>query len=190
VAFVINGLPHFGSNDSSDDLANVLDSNPPGIRPGIPQDILGSGRTSAPAPGETSPNPEDKERFRDLLPGTISASEVANLLRPETPEGGSEIMQSEPARPDWPKVHVVRKGDNLGDIAKMYYGSREGNRKANVLRIFRSNRSVLESPDKIFPGQKLVIPSLWASGTRLKAIEKIFPTSMFERVESIGRTHL
>jgi LysM repeat protein len=72
----------------------------------------------------------------------------------------------------------------------MYYGSREGNRKANVLRIFRSNRSVLESPDKIFPGQKLVIPSLWASGTRLKAIEKIFPTSMFEQVESIGRTHL
>ena len=190
VAFVINGLPHFGSNDSSDDLANVLDSNPPGIRPGIPQGILGFGRTSAPAPGETQPDPEDNERFRDSLPEAISASDVTNLLKPETPEGGSEIMQSGPARPDWPKVHVVRKGDNLGDIAKIHYGSKEGNRRANVLRIFKSNQKLLESPDKIFPGQKLIIPSPWASGTRLKTIEKIFPTSMFERVESIGRTHL
>lgn len=190
VAFVINGLPHFGINDSSDDLANVLDSNPPGIRPGIPQGILGSGRTSAPTPDETQPGPEDNERFRDSLPGAISASEVAKQLEPDATEGSSEIMQPERARSAWPKIHVVRKGDNLGDIAKIHYGSKEGNRRANVLRIFKSNRNVLESPDKIFPGQKLIIPSPWASGASRKTIEQIFPASMFEQVESIGRTHL
>lgn len=190
VAFVINGLPHFGINDSSDDLANVLDSNPPGIRPGIPQGILGSGRTSAPTPDETQPGLEDNKPFRDSLPGAISASEVANLLKPDATEGSSEIMQPEPARSAWPKIHVVRKGDNLGDIAKIHYGSKEGNRRANVLRIFKSNRNVLESPDKIFPGQKLIIPSPWASGASRKTIEQIFPASMFEQVESIGRTHL
>lgn len=190
VAFVINGLPHFGINDSSDDLANVLDSNPPGIRPGIPQGILGSGRTSAPTPDETQPGPEDNERFRDSLPGAISASEVAKQLEPDATEGSSEIMQPKPAPPAWPKVHIVRKGDNLGDIAKIHYGSKEGNRRANVLRIFKSNRNVLESPDKIFPGQKLIIPSPWASGASRKTIEQIFPASMFEQVESIGRTHL
>ena len=194
VAFVINGLPHFGSNDSSDDLANVLDSNPPGIRPGMPSRILGPARTLDSAPDETSPGPQDNERFLDSLPGTISPSEVANQLEPDAPgrtnEGSSEVVQLEPARPAWPKVHIVRKGDNLGDIAKIYYGDREGNRKANVLRIFRSNRYVLESPDKIFPGQKLIIPALWASGAGQETIEHIFPASMFERVESIGRTHL
>ncbi len=72
----------------------------------------------------------------------------------------------------------------------MYYGAREGNRRANVRRIFESNRNQLESPDKIFPGQKLVIPSLWALGLDTETIERIFPASMFERVESVGRRHL
>ncbi len=186
VAFVINGLPHFGSANSSDDLKNVMDDNPPGIRPGMPREVLGSGRTPDPVPAETQGDPEDNERFRDSLPVAVSPSEVANQVESDAPESNSEIMQFEPARLAWPKVHTVRKGDNLGDIAKLYYGSREGNRKANVLRIFKSNRSVLKSPDKIFPGQKLIIPSLWASGASRRTIEQILPDSLFERVESIG----
>ena len=188
VAFVINGLPRFGSDDNSGDLANVMDGNPPGIRTGIPREVLGSARTHDPVTAEIQPGSEDNER--DLLPATVSPSEVANQVELDAPESNSEIMKLEPASPAWPKVHVVRKGDCLGDIAKLYYGSKEGNRKANVLRIFRSNRKVLESPDKIFPGQKLIIPSLWASGASQKTIEQIFPDSIFERVNSIGRRHL
>jgi len=194
VAFVINGLPRFGNTNQSDDLATVMDGNPPGIRPGVPPGILGPGRTPDPVPDETPRGPEDNERSRDSLPGTISPDEVANHLGPDAPdrtnEGSSEVMQLGLVRPAWPKVHVVAKGENLGDIAKMYYGPEEGNRKANVMRIFESNRSFLESPDKIFPGQKLVIPSLWVSGLDTEKIERIFPDSMFERVESIGRRHL
>jgi len=196
VAFVINGLPRFGNTNQSDDLATVMDGNPPGIRPGVPPGILGPGRTPDPVGDETAPGPKDNERSRDSLAGTISPDELANYLWPDAPDrtndpgAPGEVMQAEPVRPAWPKVHVVRKGENLGGIAKIYYGPEEGNRKANVMRIFESNRSLLESPDKIFPGQKLVIPSLWVSGLDTEKTERIFPDSMFERVESIGRRHL
>ena len=196
VAFVINGLPRFGYTNQSDNLETVMDGNPPGIGPGVPPGILGPGRTHDPVGDETAAGPEDNERSRDSLGVTISPDELANHLGPDAPErtndpgAPGEVMQAEPVRPAWPKVHVVRKGENLGGIAKIYYGPEEGNRKANVMRIFESNRSLLESPDKIFPGQKLVIPSLWVSGLDTDKIERIFPDSMFETVESIGRRHL
>jgi len=196
VAFVINGLPRFGGADQSDGLETVMDGNPPGIRPAVPPGILGPAQTPEAVGDETAGGPEDNEPSGDLLAGTISPDEVARHLGPDAPgrtnDPGApgEVMQIEPVRPAWPKVHVVRKGENLGDIAKMYYGPEQGNRKANVMKIFESNRNLLESPDMIFPGQKLVIPSLWVSGADRKAIEQIFPDSMFERVESIGRRHL
>ena len=196
VAFVINGLPRFGGTDQNDSLATVMDGNPPGIRPAVPAGILGPGQTPEAVGDETAAGPEDNESARDTLVKAISPEEVARELGPDTPEqtkdptGPGEVVKPEPVRPAWPKVHVVAKGENLGDIAKIYYGPQEGNRKANVMKIFESNRNLLESPDMIFPGQKLVIPSLWVSGADRKAIEQIFPDSMFERVESIGRRHL
>jgi len=90
----------------------------------------------------------------------------------------------------WPKVHIVCKGDNLADIAKKFYGPKEGNRMANVKKIFEANSKLLESPNKIYPGQKLIIPPLWASALDKNSMEGIFPDSMFEEVESIGKRHL
>lgn len=198
VAFVINGLPHFGEVDQNDDLALALDGNPPGIGSAVSSNtVFGSGLTPDTFPAETPPSDENNEYSSDLLPGTTPPAEIANNLELNAPDATDDpgaprevVVKLEPAPPAWPKVHVVRKGDNLGDIAKMYYGSKEGNRRANVLRIFESNRNVLKSPDKIFPGQKLIIPSLWASGAGRKTIEQIFPASMFEPVGSVGRTHL
>jgi len=190
VAFVINGLPRFGNRDRSDDLATVMDDNPDGIGPAVAPGIIYPGRTPDPVPDETLPGSENNERSGD------SPDELANHLGQDAPErtndpgAPGEVMPAEPVRPAWPKVHVVRRGENLGDIAKMYYGPEEGNRKANVMKIFESNRNLLESPDKIFPGQKIIIPSLWVSGADRKTIERIFPDSMFERVASIGRRHL
>ena len=192
VAFVLNGLPRFGDSKKNDDLTKVVDSNPIGIRPAVPREVFRPDPT--PTPDEIPPAPDDGERSRYTLPRTVSPDEAANDLRPDTTdrtnEGGSEVPQPEPVREAWPKVHVVRKGENLGDIAKIYYGPKEGNRKANVMRIFESNRNQLESPHKIYPGQKIIIPSLWASGLDRRTIESIFGDSMFERVESIGRRHL
>jgi nucleoid-associated protein YgaU len=50
--------------------------------------------------------------------------------------------------------HTVVAGDNLWKIAEKYYGS---GAKNDV--IFEANTPMLKSPDKIYPGQVLVIPA-------------------------------
>ncbi|KUZ72770.1 peptidoglycan-binding protein LysM [Burkholderia ubonensis] len=58
-------------------------------------------------------------------------------------------------QPDDPEVqyHDVVSGDNLWKIAEKYYG--DGTKNA---AIFEANKPMLSSPDRIYPGQKLVIP--------------------------------
>lgn len=174
VAFVLNGLPHFGQTKPGDDLTKVVDSNPIGIRPTVPREVFAGGQTVE----------------RPLAERQSQVSDPSAEKQPSPPADSSEVFKLEPARPAWPKVHIVRKGEHLADIAKKYYGPKEGNRRANVMKIFESNRKLLKSPDKIYPGQKLVIPSLWASGLDGETIDRIFPESMFERVESVGKRHL
>ena len=188
VAFVLNGLPRFANNGQSDDLTRVIDRNPIGIRPAVAREVFQDGLPMENVVSDTPQTPpasEDSERSRDSLPSVAASDETANDAA-----APAEVFKLKPSKPAWPKVHIVKKGEHLADIAKKYYGPREGNRKANVMRIFESNRQVLKSPDKIYPGQKLVIPSLWASGLDAETIDRIFPASMFERVESIGKRHL
>lgn len=49
----------------------------------------------------------------------------------------------------------VKPGDNLSKISKEVYGDPN---KYNT--IFEANKPMLSHPDKIYPGQKLVIPAL------------------------------
>jgi len=53
------------------------------------------------------------------------------------------------------KTYTVESGDTLWAIAEKMYGS-----GGKYMKIFEANTSLLESPDKIFPGQELVIPDL------------------------------
>ncbi len=46
-----------------------------------------------------------------------------------------------------------KMGDTLGKIAQKYYGD-----PSLYMQIFEANKSQLKDPNKIFPGQKLVIP--------------------------------
>lgn len=50
-------------------------------------------------------------------------------------------------------VYEVQSGDTLWRIARAQYGDGE-----LYLRIFEANRGILASPERIEPGQKLVIP--------------------------------
>lgn len=51
------------------------------------------------------------------------------------------------------QFHTVVKGDTLSGISKKFYGN------ANLYnKIFEANRPMLGHPDKIYPGQMLVIP--------------------------------
>jgi len=175
IMFVINGLSGFNGARDGDDLSPIVVIDPTGIKPNMPPEVFPPVRVPERRPEETQP-PEDKERFRGRPQGTTSPDETDTY--------------TEPMRQAWPKVHIVNKGDNLADIAKKFYGSKEGNRRANITRIFEANSKSLESPDKIYPGQKLIIPPLWASNPDKNSIENIFPDSMFEEVDSIGRRHL
>ena len=57
--------------------------------------------------------------------------------------------------PDHPDRYTVVKGDYLSKIAKRVYGDAM---KYNI--IFDANRPMLSDPNKIYPGQVLVIPPL------------------------------
>jgi LysM repeat protein len=51
------------------------------------------------------------------------------------------------------RSYTVQAGDTLSKIAKQFYGNAN-----DYNRIFEANRDKLENPDKIRPGQQLVIP--------------------------------
>jgi nucleoid-associated protein YgaU len=61
------------------------------------------------------------------------------------------IMGTEPGEDV--ELYTVRKGDTLSAIAKKYYGY-----ASEYTVIFNANRSILNDPDKIHPGQVLKIP--------------------------------
>ncbi len=68
-----------------------------------------------------------------------------------------QAVAAEPSKQAAPaaqaKFYIVQKGDTLSAISEKYYGS------ANKWqRIFTANRDVLENPDRLTPGSKLVIP--------------------------------
>ncbi len=51
--------------------------------------------------------------------------------------------------------HVVKSGESLSKIAKIYY-----NDPMKYKQIFSANTNILKNPDLIHPGQVLVIPNL------------------------------
>ena len=53
------------------------------------------------------------------------------------------------------RTYTVQSGDTLWAIAQKMYGS-----GGKYMKIFEANSSLLENPDKIFPGQELIIPDL------------------------------
>lgn len=57
------------------------------------------------------------------------------------------------------KSYTVKKGDTLEKISKKFYGTTRKWR-----RIYDANRDVLKSPDRLYAGQELRIPSAESSG--------------------------
>ena len=51
------------------------------------------------------------------------------------------------------RTYTVQPGDSLSKIAKQFYGNAN-----DYMRIFSANRDQLKDPDRIQPGQQLVIP--------------------------------
>lgn len=213
IAFVINGLPRFrNATNGSEMTTNMVslqnDTQPIGSRerqaPGV---FDWTEQANEQTYQETQPPLEQKEdvRFKIQLPNDISVAKDTSIMeiadevestvpKPvepappvQIPEERIEVKKPKPARPAWPKAYVVSEGDTLADIAKKFYGPEEGNKRANIAKIFEANRQLLKTVDAIYVGQKLAIPPLVAS--QADKTESTFADSIFEKVKSIGRKH-
>ena len=215
IAFAINGLPRFHSNSSelTTNMVSSPDSLGIGGKERKAQEAFGWTEQVKEGPIEEVPAPiEEKEniRFKMPLPSDITVVKDTSIMEtpeevepaapepvkpvepvppakiPEVKEEKTVVMESEHARPSLPKIYTVSEGDTLAEIAKKFYGPEQGNKRANVAKIFEANRKLLKAIDEIYVGQKLIIPSMAASGTD-KTPSTSFTNSIFEKVKSIGR---
>ena len=102
------------------------------------------------APSEQSKN-EIWNRIKAVDPGysdlVADISIDPSLPQPQQAAGGAQAGGS------GARKYTVQSGDSLSKIAKQFYGD------ANAYnRIFEANRNILSDPNKIQPGQELVIP--------------------------------
>lgn len=215
IAFLLNGLPSLREHQNNNELTtNMVSLNePPGLgaKERRVQQVVGQIETlrqTGPIKNTylddirtTDSNDTDNQgvRFQILLPESDAVVKNVSLEKPPAevgpaapgPMGDKEPQTKKPApiEPAWPKNYVVCEGDNLALIAQKFYGPQQGNKKKNILRIFQANRQLLKSPDEIYVGQKLLIPPPASSEDKNKT-ERIFPSSIFEKVKSIGQKHL
>jgi nucleoid-associated protein YgaU len=183
VAFVINGFTRSGG---------VKDNSTP----------------SAVAADNTTDNDADRQDFINWptqgqrvndLPTDDGGDTGSSVLLPATTPTVSEPARDEEIHTPEPDVqkpilsevyYTVLEGDNLAEIAKKFYGPKEGNKRANILRIFLANQNVLNSPHELLIGQKLRIPPLKTKETGGGRTKSVFTSSMFETATSIGRKPL
>jgi len=197
IAFVINGLPSF-RGDSNELTKTMVDF--PNKQPGIgarEREVIDWTDSIEKQPFRVdNPLMDDPVRFRTDLPqGPPTAKNTkplglqeSNIVKSVAP--GPINVETTDVKPALPKIYVVADGDNLALIAKKFYGDEEGNKRANIMKIFEANRNLLESPDDIQVGQKLIIPALRSSAAAEDKSKSGLASSIFEKVKSIGREHL
>jgi len=183
IAFIINGLPSFRSKaDNNAQINDLLIGQGSGPLAAEERKVIELNEPSIryPAPPVGAPPAGEQTRFTIDLPNASGQPQVPQITEP-TPPGPS---QTPPAQPLWPRSYVVAEGDILATIAHKFYGPIQGNRRININRIFQANQAVLKSPDRIYPGQQLVIPP--PVGQEPTNPAQVLRGPMFERRRSVG----
>lgn len=94
--------------------------------------------------------------------GGKDESAAESVEPPQAPAADTIAVEPEVAERDTPEsatadtgpqTYTVQSGDTLWKISEQVYGN--GSR---YMEIFEANTGILEHPDQIFPGQKLLIP--------------------------------
>jgi len=185
IAFVINGLPGFREDGSNNELTTnmvSLQNNPPAIA-AREREVINMRKSVGKKPLKAGPPSAGNQDIRFTMALPKSSLAVKGTAGVESDR--SYKIESNKAVP--PKIYVVNEGDSLAVIARKFYGSREGNKRINIARIFDVNRRSLKSPDEIYVGQRLIIPPLLASAPDKGKIANLFSTTEFAKVESIGK---
>ncbi len=200
IAFVINGVPNFYSDKNNNELTTTMfnsQNEALGLAAGQRKVIeQNEPITKYPPAVQRPPKAEPDTRFEMPLPKRTldrkEGVEVKSVTPPQSPPiaKNEQKQKVQPKKTTLPKVYVVAVGDNLSAIAKNCYGDTEGNRLINITRIFQANRKLLKSADEIYEGQKITIPPLPFSASDKSKIKGVFPSTMFEKVKSIGKRHL
>ena len=198
IAFIINGLPSLRQDVNNNELTTTMvSSQNRALGIGTKErEVIDRMQPAEKQPAAVQvPGPADQDiRFTAPLPEPPAVAE-ATAGDPGAGAGqplpaDKEQKSSKAATRALPAVYVVKDGDNLAVIAERCYGPEDGAKQANVIRIFDTNRKLLKSPHEIYPGQKLIIPALSASGGEKGKIEGVFSAAMFKKVQSIGKKHL
>jgi len=237
IAFIINGLPNFGSRAQNVDTAPAMTFEDDNLGLAdqaqnaqerldwtalLERDSTDQALVSEPVIPEPQPTvaPDSSEvrsvyaldslvsgvsrTIEDVVRGLSEASEAVpmqnqtnepvptlDIPTPRPVEANREVAPANPtARRPVASIYEVQNGDVLATVAKKVYGSVEGNRLVNIRRIYQANALVLNSPDEIFVGQKLVIPPLPNAAEGAERPNPTLSEAVFERVEAVGRRNL
>lgn len=82
------------------------------------------------------------------IAGNVKGVEKVDASGIEVPPPPPEEPEPEPA-----EYYEIVAGDTLGAIAKRYYG-----KASAYMKIYEANKDIIENPDRIYPGQKILIP--------------------------------
>jgi nucleoid-associated protein YgaU len=162
IAFLVNGLPNFIQEEKPSTPGNAI-ITPTG--PDMPLDnrVVADAvpRLYRPRIQTPAAEPIGQETISDTPPATPEQFEIpAAVLPPQDPiVVNTEFPVVVPETPKT-RIHVVKSGETLPVIAKMYYGDEDGNRRIVIQKLYEANANVLKSPDRICVEDKLVIPSL------------------------------
>jgi len=198
IAFIINGLPNFHREKNSNEMTTRLvrlQNSPPGIgsreRSRLRREVIESKKpTRKSQPPATA---RQDVRFTAPLPKSNAVAKKTHEVRSITParllkpskKNLNPILK--PPIPIRPKLYIVRKGDNLSTIAKKFYGPEQGNKKINVTKIFEANSKSIKSQNKIYVGQKLIIPPLQLEVSDRNQASSVSSTAIFKKIVSIGK---
>ncbi len=208
IAILVNGIPKLGRSEPTNEL--TTDTNIIRLRSETPAIAARERKISReviePPVRYSRPLNLNIERQVQPIEGAVEPGGSEKGAKEQSFVGGQQLPDIQPARPrpveekqkvkveriepPKAKTYVVAEGDILASIAQKFYGPVEGNRKVNVDKIFAANKSILESPDSIYPGQELVIPPLAVSLSTKNTVSKTLDSSLLEEVTTIGRRHL
>ncbi|WP_413738757.1 peptidoglycan-binding protein LysM [Sodalis sp. RH21] len=95
---------------------------------------------------------ELKEKILVAIGNVAGISGVEDKINPAAAPGAAQTPTATDAKPA-SKFYTVVSGDTLSKIAKAQYGNAN-----EYMKIFEANKPMLSQPDKIYPGQTLIIP--------------------------------
>lgn len=97
--------------------------------------------------------PPPEPALPETVPVETPAQEAVAAVEEPAESVFDSTIHEQAEKIETQRFHIVRRGDTLSEISVTYYGS-----AGQWHKIFEANRQTIADPDKLTPGQKLIIP--------------------------------